>query len=638
VKAALKFPESIDGTLEGISDAGIETFAGNPLAGLAREQAQNSIDARDESKKAPVKVTYQLFSLASGDLPGFAELKDAITRSEAFWDARCNKTRRFLQRAMKTLQQPKIYCLRISDRNTTGLTGSAKRDQGNWFNLTKASGVSEKASGKGGSFGIGKNAFFANSLLRTVFFSTLDIEGCWAFQGVSKLVSHTNAENQTTRGTGFFGETKGYLPLTEQALIPHLFQCQGAGTDIVIVGFDFDEAWRKNLMAAFAENFFVAINDGLLEISIEQEDDPETTHLLTSSNLGDVVKALANEDPRSYRHLNDLYDALVGDEAIRFETEIEGLGKMNLRLLKREGSRKKVAMFRRTGMKIFEKDRFRTPVEFVGVFRCLGEDGNAFLRRLEPPSHDRWEPARYEEDISHAKRTVNRVNDWMRECVATLQSATTADKELIPGLERFLPDDFEDPFDKSALAPVEGDPTVPPEPLEGVSGIVRLPKPSKPVAGSADEDEPGADDEPGTDDDRGSYQGPGGGGGGGGGGDDGPGGRGGPASENKGLKEIEIPYRAFFDAVKLRYRMVAQLPNAGDYEVTLFAIGDDGRPDLVEVTAAELLTEGKQRPLTITGHNRLSRIKVDAASTVEIQFTSPSFIPRTVRAKVFQNG
>lgn len=59
--------------------------------------------------------------------------------------------------------------LRISDFNTSGLTGSRAEVNTDWTNLTKSSGVSDKKGTSGGSFGIGKFAPFACSDFSTVF-------------------------------------------------------------------------------------------------------------------------------------------------------------------------------------------------------------------------------------------------------------------------------------------------------------------------------------------------------------------------------------------------------------------------------------------------------------------------------------
>src|SRR5437899_2464814 len=106
MKASLKFPESNDGTIEGISDAAIETFTGNLLRSLAREQAQNSIDARKPNTKKPVKVRYELLDIPARDFPGIKELREAVQRSELYWSGRCSKTKRILDRASRALKKP----------------------------------------------------------------------------------------------------------------------------------------------------------------------------------------------------------------------------------------------------------------------------------------------------------------------------------------------------------------------------------------------------------------------------------------------------------------------------------------------------------------------------------------------------
>ena len=133
-----------------------------------------------------------------------------------------------------------IPCLRVSDRNTTGLRG----DQ--WRALVKMQGVSQKPEmeGAGGSHGIGKYAPFAVSTLRTVFYWTCFLEDGKErekFQGKSVLMSHTNAEGEETQGTGFFGVKKNCLELTRE--IPQSFrvldqhQRPVQGTSLAIMGF-----------------------------------------------------------------------------------------------------------------------------------------------------------------------------------------------------------------------------------------------------------------------------------------------------------------------------------------------------------------------------------------------------------------
>ena len=183
-KRGWKFPPTNGGRIDGFNDPGMAHFNGTPVASLARETLQNSLDAGNSDK--PVQVTFELVNLDPNDL-GKDELKRAFEacRQEAEDD---KAARGFLEEAIDVLMQEKVPCLRVSDRNTTGL----RRNQ--WRALVKMQGVSLKPEeGAGGSHGIGKYAPFAVSELRTVFYWTSyqkENRRIETFQG--KSVSHVS--------------------------------------------------------------------------------------------------------------------------------------------------------------------------------------------------------------------------------------------------------------------------------------------------------------------------------------------------------------------------------------------------------------------------------------------------------------
>ena len=153
-----------------------------------------------------------------------------------------------LTAAAKSIMSNEIPCLRVSDRNTTGLSGD------HWRALVKMQGVSHKPElvGAGGSHGIGKYAPFAVSILRTVFYWTCFHEDGKAqerFQGKSVLMSHSNAEGEETQGTGFFGVKEDCRELTEE--IPQLFRLLDRhqhplqGRSLAIMGFRETDDWRR---------------------------------------------------------------------------------------------------------------------------------------------------------------------------------------------------------------------------------------------------------------------------------------------------------------------------------------------------------------------------------------------------------
>src|SRR5690606_34496091 len=84
--------------------------------------------------------------------------------------------------------------------------------------------------------------------------------------------------------------------------------------------------------------------------------------------------------------------------------ELEGLGRVEYHLLCKPAFPKRVAMVRRSGMVVFHKGHFRTPVRFAGVLQLQDVSIDTFFQALEPPAHDKWEPARYEDAELAQKR------------------------------------------------------------------------------------------------------------------------------------------------------------------------------------------------------------------------------------------
>ena len=138
------FPPTNGGRADGYNDPGIAHFNGAPLSSLARETIQNSLDAPGPSNM-PVHVSFELIDLPLKDIGG-DELRsaiDACIREESGNTA----AKKALEAAQLTLQKNNVTCLRVSDRNTTGLQGDK------WRKLVKMQGVSHKPDieGAGGS-------------------------------------------------------------------------------------------------------------------------------------------------------------------------------------------------------------------------------------------------------------------------------------------------------------------------------------------------------------------------------------------------------------------------------------------------------------------------------------------------------
>lgn len=380
------FPINNTGQIQGISNPGIETFKGNPIRSLAREICQNSLDAC-ESSEVNVQVDFKTFSLNRNNFPDIDGLRGAFTKGESFWnDMNDRKAASFFRRGNEILESNTINCLRISDFKTTGLRGSREEFKSPWANLTRSSGVSDKSGSSGGSFGVGKFAPFANSELRTVFYSTRDDKEEDAFQGITRLTSFTVDHGNMASDIGYY--SKGYpLPDFHYKSVDESFNRHETdkGTDILIAGFaDNESKWENEILSSILDGFLLAIYYGKLTVLIEET-------IISKDTLKDIIYEYKDTITKS---TSDTYSVLVSKETKYFEENFRNMGKIRLSLLLAEDLDRKVSLFRKTGMKIKDEGGISSLISFAGILEIEGEEINAFLRSIENPEHTKWEPER----------------------------------------------------------------------------------------------------------------------------------------------------------------------------------------------------------------------------------------------------
>jgi hypothetical protein len=426
------FPSNNDGREDGLNDPGIETFRDNPLRSLSREITQNSCDATDDSAKA-VEIHFELIDLPMNKFPEADQFRRILKACEKYWESN-QAAKKFFRNALKVMSGKTIRVLRVSDYNTTGLIGPSDDRNSDWFKLTKAVGASDKAGGAGGSFGIGKHAPFACSDLRTILYGTKDTQSRIAFQGVSKLVTHNNAKG-TTQGTGYFGFKNKNAPIDDSSLIDKIFRRTKVGTDLFILGFLRNKEWADEVAKGLLGSFFVSIHEGRLLARVGDV-------AINRNTLTKLFDKYSREDPDWAA--SAYYQTLISEEASSFsEEDFQDLGRIELRILPSKDYPKRVAMVRSTGMKIYDKGHFQTPIRFAGVFVAKGENLNEFLRSTEPPSHDQWEPNRHE-DPSYARNVLNQLNGWIRDKVRSLSEIHGFDELDADGISQYLPDDLDE--------------------------------------------------------------------------------------------------------------------------------------------------------------------------------------------------
>ena len=466
-----KFPLNDGGESDGYNDSGIAHFKGSPQSSLVRETIQNSLDA-PKTLEDLVHVSFEILDfnpkIHGRDVPGKAELIEAISACEKNTDDDAVAISE-LRRARELLRQESISCLRISDRNTTGLRSANGRDH--FKALVKMRGVSLKSieKGAGGSHGIGKNAPFAVSIPRTVFYWTCYEENgdfFERFQGKSILMSHDTDEGET-RGSGFYGIKEQCQEINGDG-IPSQFRVLSSdkkpveGTSLLIVGFLPSEEWRNQVAKSVIENFFFAIDKGTLAVIIEPDDNSSGSKFddleINKDTLSDWFDHLTenddklDEDTESSLNLAKQFRNMYSEFSQSFVVEKQDtdIGHCKLWIQVGEGLPNKVGFVRRTGMLITSQQKgliqFRGYKDFLALCVFEDPDGNELLRRMENPQHDQFQPDWLSEDEkTRGRRALKRITDWVRKSIKDVAGPSVEGQAtVLTELATYLPDMYPD--------------------------------------------------------------------------------------------------------------------------------------------------------------------------------------------------
>ena len=395
-----KFPLNGDGRDDGFNDSGMAHFSGAKFSSLVREIIQNSLDAARKDKGGePVRVEFDVEEIDSKKFPERDNLWQIFQRCHDESESRKDeKAEKFFAGGLDILKSKKIRMLKASDLNTTGLHNQDGNDM--FHALTKGQGISDKAPDAGGSFGIGKNAPYVFSGLRTVFYSTMYKENGRTVrkaQGRSILMSH-ESEKGRTQGTGFYGEEERLSPVTGDN-IPLFLTREEQGTTVCVAGFPDIKDWRDRIYAAVVSSFFAAIDDKKLSVSVGK------SLSINAQSLRSDFDALLDE----YNERDDFYAAVkLGSQlydtlkkGVERDIQLGQLGHCKVQIHVAEELPRRIGLIRNTGMMITSEQKqlqgLRGLGDYIAVCTCISEHGNKLLRSMENPQHNAFEPERLDE-------------------------------------------------------------------------------------------------------------------------------------------------------------------------------------------------------------------------------------------------
>ena len=427
----------------GLEDGSIGAFKDKPFPSLAREICQNSIDAR-RNKNQPVKVEFRSFDMKTDNIPGILEVRKELQLCLEFWTAKGKKQAiDFFTNALSAVKPSlTIQCLRISDFNTTGLDGD------NFDSLLKGAGDSDKHGSTGGSKGVGKNATFVCSYLRTVFYSTYAQDGIAMHEGKAKLARRQvgNDADLNTTGVGFYTDSEknkginGYLSLDRFQRQPNDY-----GTDIFIIGLRNTEGdkWKKEIIANVLSSFLVAIERESLVVDVDGLE-------ITKDKLPDIIQNNVLDKKLKEKIQNEYY--LLGNSAdIHVEPfKVAGFDNdtVEIRVVKQiQGltPTKAYTVVRYPYMQIFSKE-LGTILPFSAL--VIIEDGKLceFLINLENIQHTNWSVEDIDDssEKAFARHVIKEINDKARSVIGDVLASGGANTTDVAGANEFVPENPDD--------------------------------------------------------------------------------------------------------------------------------------------------------------------------------------------------
>lgn len=437
----------------GPNDPKFETFKPD-INSLIRESIQNSLDAVDDDS-VPVRMSFRIRGFQRDSFPSFFELKEHIDGCLRYWGNDAANVFNPIKQSLELANgRDRMYYIEVSDANTTGMDYERGNNKTKFHGFLHSTGASnKKRANSGGSFGIGKAAYFAMSPIRTIIVSTMtqnsENEISHTFQGVSMLCTHKMADETLCTPTGFYS-TNNEHPITDETEIPQQFLRTETGTSINIIGVQINSQEDKftiyeEMKIAVLRNFWLAIFNNKLDVTIGDEE-------ITSDNVEQLVERYfsdlsdngrkGNINPRAYLEL--VKNAKPDDNRyILIEDTLPHLGDVRLYIYRHQDGRARIQYFRMPNMMV-KREKLSFGNNFFAVFICDNPEGDKKLRKLETVAHDDWQAENWKprdegNKVSReAKAIIDELNRFIYESIDKAFGTSQQESMEIAGLDRYL--------------------------------------------------------------------------------------------------------------------------------------------------------------------------------------------------------
>lgn len=441
------FPASGYSDVHGFDTSDMETFRKDPIAALARESVQNSIDAKNCNVDGPVIVEFIPMEIAVTDIPGVVAVQEQLIRCRQ----KMYGSKKAIERidGMESiLAKETLTVLRISDHNTVGLTGIKSADSSDrWVSLIKNSGNSYKKAGMLGSKGIGKYASFVCSQLQMVFYSSTNINGEAGYEGVCRLCAATIPESDDyTQGPGYYSSDEKHNAILGNFDAAWALKraTDDPGTDLYIIGFAEQPGWEREVVSNILESFVISIAKEQLVVKIGG-----TT--IDSNSLAKIITDGNWISAERKKSILSQCDCMGDGDSVRVAPiQLEDFPEQAILRIKKyvpgteeeKHATKTCVIVRYPYMRIREyKDVSIIPCSAL----CLLEPGKLsdMLRDIENPQHNDWEPKRIE-DPRKRKYVEGVIKELKRKIIEMIKDFLGKSGTAVSDFEgagEFLPDE-----------------------------------------------------------------------------------------------------------------------------------------------------------------------------------------------------
>ena len=451
----------------GLRDMG-NAFQGKALlSSLVRESVQNSLDAkREEVKTVSMEFCYQ--KVNANEVPDVFRLRQIFGFCKKFVTSEQEKDF-FENGENKTLYggsgEKSLGILRISDHGTIGLTGLANySENGRFRGLVTRMGMGNDDASRGGNFGVGKQALFLASKVRTVFFSSIDSEtGAAGHMGVAKLSSFRDPQlgngpdgNPLCADRTVYYCNESYNPATQSGnpVIDGQFKfCKRLdgdfGTDVFIVGFDpkNEDKFSVEILTVLLSEFIVAIDEGRLEVTLPDG------FTLSKDTIDKAFEKFKNGKPgKSDLRKVTCYIDLIKQPWKASPALPVGIGMPSFPVgaieykFVRSDEDNFCRITREKGMFVHTLKKVCGNANCVGIAVIRDKDLNATFKSMENEAHDTFEmtDARFPDDAQQklAEAQLKALEDYLKKCANDEVGVKIVGKTIA-----VLPDEMEELMD-----------------------------------------------------------------------------------------------------------------------------------------------------------------------------------------------